>query len=222
MQNEDLDTDDMSVIPMALISNSKTLKTIHARLTPTKGNFNVEAFEDWLGGKTNKGKGKEYIKLQAKTTAGQKRLAWFHKFIDLDETFWEQPLHVTYIKLLLCVQKEGLLGGWGMGAEKGLHRKCANLMSLTCGSIDMKAGTLEPHSLTEEDFVLCGILTATGRSDQEFREQFFTNVFNGKEEKAMALTVKYYNSAGINAAEAAWHSRAHSQSVAESKKNSVD
>jgi len=34
--------------------------------------------------------------------------------------------------------------------------------------------------------------------------------------------VKYYNSAGINAAEAAWHSRAHSQSVAESKKNSVD
>ena len=85
-----------------------------------------------------------------------------------------------------------------MGAEEGLHRKCANLMSLTCDSIDMKGGTLEPHSLTEKDFVLCGIGTAMGRSDQEFRKQFFTNVFNGKEEKAMALAVKYYNSAGIN------------------------
>ena len=72
-----------------------------------------------------------------------------------------------------------------MGAEEGLHRKCANLMSLTCGLIDMKEGTLEPHSLTEKDFVQYGIGPATDRSDEEFREQFFTNVFNGKEEQAM-------------------------------------
>ena len=83
---------------MALISNSTTLKTIHFRLTPTKDNFNVEAFEDWLGDKTDKGKGREYINLQAKTTAGQKRLAWFNKFNDLDETFWEHQAATSRAK----------------------------------------------------------------------------------------------------------------------------
>ena len=128
------------------VSQPKDAATVYARLTPNDVSKdgvkqNHQAFLDWL-----EACGKDYLKINATTLEGQKDLAKAND-IAVDDGYWKQPIHVTYMDLFFRIQMNGVKDGWVCAAEEGMHRYTSTISMFLCGLPNSATGYLTLNSI---------------------------------------------------------------------------
>lgn len=211
------------------IAETKDCPTIYARLTPKSINgqdFQEDAFPTWLNNC-----GRDYLKIKATTKEGLKQVAEANGLAEeLDETFWEQQVHLIYWDLFWKVQMKGVKDGWSCVAEEGMHRFTTTLTKFLCGFPDSRTGYLTLGSIKESDITNNGCGSPTGISDEDFLKIWIACAFEGKKPNGdavppldpLALNVRFYWEPNLPAEQVAWASRAYSQCVMVSRKDSCN
>lgn len=230
IQDEKLSGEDITVYPMFNISESEDSPTIYARLTPKSvdgENFEREAFPKWL----KDGGGREYLKINAATKDGLQKVAEANDLSkNLNENFWNRPVHLIYWDLFWEVQMKGVKDGWCCAAEEGMHRYSSAITKFLCGLPDSKTGYLTIGSIKESDITNRECGTPSGISDDNFLENWIGCAFNGIKPNGktvppldpISLFVRFYWEPDLPADKVAWASRSYSQCVMVSRKESCN
>ena len=145
-QDEKFDMDDKTVLLMYNVSEAMDAPTVYARLTPkhvSKDGLkqNDDAFLHWL-----QVCGNDYLKIDATTLQGQKDLAKANN-IAVNDEYWKQPIHVTYMDLFFKIQINGVKDGWSCAAEEGMHRYTSTISMFLCGLLNRLTGYLTLNSI---------------------------------------------------------------------------